>query len=312
MAKKKKKKASIDVNETIMNDMNPVVSSDDKEFENLLNSFIQAESDEKAPQEEVKEEAPQEEVQPAEENFEDVPTFALREEIATLDLGNDERELAGAYANFLEEIQNIAQAKNLPLPDFMFDPERMIPNYKPSTGRRISEDLTICWGLMLTAYPDKFKDLDPNAGDEAFLSFAETIGNQSLQLAVISYVEILIDLENCEISYEEKRLKAQRRRVEKALYEEYQRRQERKQRFIEAVIERGFPVNAERLINNYFKTASKDEEGAYEVLTKNPAVYAPIEVDKIKPRLFGLIKPTPQDGIRENKRLGDFLKKLKA
>ena len=100
--------------------------------------------------------------------------------------------------------------------------------------------------------------------------------------------------------------------MEKALYEEYQRRQERKQRFIEAVIERGFPVDAERLINNYFKTAAKDEAGAYEVLTKNPAVFAPIEVDKIKPRLFGLIKSSPQDGIRENKRLGAFLKKLKA
>ncbi len=304
MARKKKKKPGIDVNETIMNDMNPVASSDDEEFENLLNSFINADPEEKAPEEEPSaEQAPEpEEAQ--------MPSF--REEIALLDLGADERELASAYANFMEEIQNIARAKNLPLPDFMFDPERMIPNYKPSTGRRISEDLTVCWGLMLTAYPDKFQDLDPNSSDEAFLNFAETVGNQNLQLAIISYVEILIDLENCEISYEEKRLKAQRRRVEKALYEEYQRRQERKQRFIEAVIERGFPIDAERLINNYFKTASKDEEGAYEVLTKNPAVYAPIEVDKIKPRLFGLIKPTPQDGIRENKRLGEFLKKLKA
>ena len=304
MARKKKKKPGIDVNETIMNDMNPVASSDDEEFENLLNSFINAEPEKKAPEEEPSaEQAPEpEEAQ--------MPSF--REEIALLDLGADERELASAYANFMEEIQNIARAKNLPLPDFMFDPERMIPNYKPSTGRRISEDLTVCWGLMLTAYPDKFQDLDPNSSDEAFLNFAETVGNQNLQLAIISYVEILIDLENCEISYEEKRLKAQRRRVEKALYEEYQRRQERKQRFIEAVIERGFPIDAERLINNYFKTASKDEEGAYEVLTKNPAVYAPIEVDKIKPRLFGLIKPTPQDGIRENKRLGEFLKKLKA
>ena len=302
MAKKKKKKGGIDVNETIINNMDPAISSDDEEFENLLKSFINAESDENVPQE----------TPSAEQTREDAPESTLREEIAMLDLGSDERELAGAYANFMDEVEKIAHGKNLPLPDFMFDPERMIPNYKPSTGRRISEDLLVCWGLMLTAYPDKLADLDPNSSDEAFLNFAETVGDQNLQLAIISYVEILIDLENCEISYEEKRLKAQRRRVEKALYEEYQRRQERKQRFIEAVIERGFPVDAERLINNYFKTASKDEAGAYEVLTKNPAVYAPIEVDKIKPRLFGLIKPTPQDGIRENKRLGEFLKKLKA
>ena len=302
MAKRKKKKSGIDVNETLMNDMNPVASSDDEEFENLLNSFINADPEEK--------ETPK--PQPAEQNEENVPKSMLHEEIAALDLGGDERELASAYVNFMNEIEKIAAEKDLPLPDFMFDPERMIPNYKPSTGRRISEDMLVCWGLMLTAYPDKFGDLDPNSSDEAFLNFAETVGNQSLQLAIISYVEILIDLENCEISYEERRLKAQRRRVEKALYEEYQRRQERKQRFIEAVIERGFPVDAERLINNYFKTAQKDADGAYEVLTKNPAVFAPIEVDKIKPRLFGLIKPSPQDGIRENKRLGAFLKKLKA
>ena len=63
---------------------------------------------------------------------------------------------------------------------------------------------------------------------------------------------------------------------------------------------------------NYFKTAKKDPDGAYKVLTQNPAVYAPIQVDKIKPRFFGLLKVKPQDGIRMNKLIGEFLKKLKA
>ena len=176
MAKRKKKKGAIDVNETIMNDMNPVASSDDEEFENLLNSFINADLEEK--------ETPK--LQPAEQNEENAPISMLREEIAALDLGNDERELAGAYANFMNEIEKIATEKNLPLPDFLFNPESMIPNYKPSTGRKISEDLLVCWGLMLTAYPDQLADLDPSSSDEAFLNFAETIGNQSLQLAIIS------------------------------------------------------------------------------------------------------------------------------
>lgn len=302
MAKKKKKRGGVDINETVINNMD-TVSSDDEEFEKLLNSFIEAEP---------KQQASEETSNQAEPALEEESGLTLREDIAMLDLGNDERELSTAYTNFLESIAAIADEHHLPLPDFMFDPEQMIPNYKPSVGRRISEDIMVCWGLMLTAFPDKLLDLDPNSSDEAFLNFAESVSNQNLQLAIISYVEILIDIENCEISYEEKRLKAQRRRVEKALYEEYQHRQERKQRFIEAVITCGFPIDAERLINNYFKTAQKDADGAYEALTKNPAVYAPIEVDKIKPRLFGLIKPTPQDGIRENKRLGKFLKKLKA
>lgn len=304
MSRKKKKKGAININETIINNMDGT-SSDDEEFENLLNNFIDAQSNaENASLDSLKENV--------KTQSEESSGLTLREDIALLDLGNDERELSSAYANFLESIAAIAEEHNLPLPDFMFDPEQMIPNYKPSIGKRISEDITVCFGLMLSAYPDKLAGLDPSAGDEAFLDFAERVSSQNLQLALISYVEILIDIENCEISYEEKRLKAERRRVEKALYEEYQHRQERKQRFIEAVMKRGFPIDAERLINNYFKISQKDADGAYEVLTKNPAVYAPIEVDKIKPRLFGLIKPTPQDGIRENKRLGEFLKKLKA
>ena len=48
------------------------------------------------------------------------------------------------------------------------------------------------------------------------------------------------------------------------------------------------------------------------MLTNNPATFAPIEISKIKPRLFGLIKVTPQDGIRVNREIGDFIKKLKA
>ena len=96
------------------------------------------------------------------------------------------------------------------------------------------------------------------------------------------------------------------------MYEEFQRRRERKERFIKALKERNFPIDADRLINNYFKTASKDAKAAYEVLTTNPAIYAPIENDKIKPRLFGLLKVSPEDGIRENHRIGAYLKKLKA
>ena len=48
------------------------------------------------------------------------------------------------------------------------------------------------------------------------------------------------------------------------------------------------------------------------MLTNNPATFAPIEINKIKPRLFGLIKVTPQDGIRVNHEIGEFIKKLKA
>lgn len=326
MASKKKKKQQelVDINQSIIGKepepVAPASDTEDDEFEKLLNSFINSGDDASENQPSANN---SEEVKVKHKDLESLNILPQHEELklqpsdyeenkSIPELGADEKELAQAYENFLNAVTAIANMREIILPDFLFYKQMLHPNYKPSTGRKIVADASVCWDIMLQAFPDKLSTIKPNASDEEFLNFAEGLSDQNLQLAIISYVEILIDIENCEISYEEKRLKAQRRRIERELYEEYQRRQERKQRFIEAVAKRDFPVDAERLINNYFKTALKDAEGAYDALTKNPAVYAPIENDKIKPRLFGLIKPTPKDGIRENCRLGKFLKNLKA
>lgn len=336
MAKKNKRKSAasnsnsiIDINQSVVN-MEPVVQSEtvkdseDDEFEQLLNSFLNGDDDSSETPAAQAEETPPEpakhkdleslNILPPENNDKPVDfTYTVHTEPEeVLNLGSDETELAQAYDNFLGAVSAMAAIRDIPLPDFIFRKRMLVPNYKPSTGRKIGEDASLCWDIMLMSFPEKLSSLKPNATDEEFLNFAEGVSDQNLQLAIISYVEILIDIENCEISYEAKRLKAQRRRIEKALYDEYQRRKERKQKFVEAVQKRKFPVDAERLIGNYFKTAQKDAEGAYEALTKNPAVYAPIETDKIKPRFFGLIKPTPKDGIRENFRLGRFLKYLRV
>jgi len=273
------------------------ISSDesDDEFEKLLNSFIASETSDT-----VEEKA-----------LSEISDIATKPK-AIPQYGNDEAELIQAYRNFIDAVTAISDQRELPMPSLIFKPESLIPNYKPSLGRKIVTDTLLCWDLMFAAFPEKLSTLNPNSTDEQFLNFAEGLSDQNLQLAIISYVEILIDIENCEISYEERRLKAQRKRIEKALYEEYQRRRERKERFIQAIEEKHFPINAERLINNYFKTASKDAPAAYEILTTNPAMYAPIENDKIKPRLLGLLKVTPEDGIRENHRIGKYLKHLKA
>ena len=84
------------------------------------------------------------------------------------------------------------------------------------------------------------------------------------------------------------------------------------QKFIEAIKAKNFPIDAERLVNNFFKSVRKDPEGAQKILETNPATYAPIQVEKIPPRFFGMIKPKPEDGIRINKEIGKFLKNLKA
>ena len=98
----------------------------------------------------------------------------------------------------------------------------------------------------------------------------------------------------------------------KELYDEYMELQQRKQLFITKLKEKDFPIDADGLINNYFRVAQKDPDGSFEALTKNPAMFSPIEFDKIRPKFFGLIKVTPEDGIKANQKIGKFVKNLKV
>ncbi len=162
------------------------------------------------------------------------------------------------------------------------------------------------------AQPVTRSALPPNASDEQILNFAEKTTDENLQSALISYVEILIELDGCEIAYNMRKAKAEKRKIEKEIFEEHQRRKERMKKYIEAIEAKQFPIDAERLVNNFFKSVRKDPEGAQKILETNPATFAPIQVEKIPPRLFGLIKPKPEDGIRVNKEIGKFLKNLKV
>ena len=119
-------------------------------------------------------------------------------------------------------------------------------------------------------------------------------------------------MESCELGYQAKLIRYQETHIKKIMYEEYLARKERQQKFADALKKRNFPVDAERLISNYFRVAQKDFDGAYQALINNPAIFAPIDFSKIKPRFFGLIKVTPKDGIRINAEIGKFLKKLKV
>ena len=131
-------------------------------------------------------------------------------------------------------------------------------------------------------------------------------------MAVVSYVEILFEIEGCEIAYEKRLLEYEHRKIEEEIIEEHRKRGERARKYVDAIERKKFPINAERLVHGYFKVAGKDPEGSFQALTTNPAIFAPIEIDKIKPKFFGLIKPTPRDGLIFNRKIGDFLKKLKV
>lgn len=236
----------------------------------------------------------------------------IEEEENKPELNSEESELAQAFINFQGSIDKICAKKNQEKIDWIFSIDFLYPNYKPSIGQILAGDLIVGWNVLCNIFPDTVGRFNVTASDEEFLNFAETLRDQDLQLAVISYVEILIDMESCELTYQSKLLKYQEKHVKRLLYEEYLERKERQRLFVEAVQKKNFPIDAERLISNYFRVAQKDVDGAFKAITTNPAIFAPIDFAKIKPRFFGLIKVTPKDGIRVNIEIGNFIKKLKV
>ena len=224
----------------------------------------------------------------------------------------EEQELARAVTNFKDGVEAMAGSKNLRMPQTDYTEDMLKPNYKPSTGKKIAQYLLDCWDIINKYDPENMKRLSPEATDEEYLSFAEGLNDTYMQLAIISYVEILINIEICEVSYEQKKELAVKNRIKRELYEEYMELQERKNLFIQKLKEKNFPIDADRLINNYFRAAQKDADGAFEALTKNPAMFAPIQFEKMRPKFFGLIKVTPEDGIKANQKIGAFIKKLKV
>ena len=236
---------------------------------------------------------------------------ATDEEVAdSLEIG--EQKLYTAYRNYVDSINLMANEHKLTPPKFHIKPQVLYPRYTPSLGNLISVDVLQGWDTMFESFPDDIIKIRSNASDEELLDFAEQHTDENLQIAMVSYVEILFEIEGCEITYEKRLLEYEHRKIEQEIINEHRKRGEKARKYIIAIEKKGFPINAERLISNYFKTALKDPDGSYQALVNNPAIFAPIEIDKMKPKLFGLIKPTPHDGVVVNRKIGEFLKKLKA
>ena len=224
----------------------------------------------------------------------------------------EEHELARAISNFQDGVTAMASNKNLKMPKTDYTESMLKPNYKPSVGKKIAQYLLECWDIINRYDPENMKRLSPEATDEEYLAFAESVSDVYLQLSIISYVEILINIEICEVNYEQQKQLLLKNKIKRELYEEYMELQARKNIFIQKLKEKKFPIDADKLINNYFRAAQKDTDGAFEALTKNPAMFARIEIEKMRPKFFGLIKVTPEDGIKMNQKIGKFIKKLKV
>ena len=229
-------------------------------------------------------------------------------------LKQEEQDLARSISNFQDAVITMADKKNLKIPETDYNEEMLFPNYKPSIGKKIATYVLACWDIVCRYDPENMKRLSKDASDEEYLILAESLnGNDPvLPLAIISYVDMLINLETCEFLYKQKLETVQKNRIKKELYQEYLELQERKALFIKKLKEKKFPIDVDRLINNYFRAAQSDSTGAYDALTKNPAMFSPIDFDQIKPKFFGLIKVTPEDGIKANQKIGEYIKKLKV
>jgi len=226
-------------------------------------------------------------------------------------LKEEEKRLYNAYQELIKSVTNCAREHQIEVPEFYFSAADLLPRFRPYRTDNLKGDILSCWDILIAAEAEKLSKLPPNASDEQILDFAEKISAPNLQLSLISYVETLIEIDACENAYNLRKVKYQKYKIEKQLYEENQRLTEKKRLYIQAIRDRNFPVDADMLVKNFFKTSAKDPVNAEKILENNPATFAPIQVDKIPDRFFGLIKAGPEDGKIVNKKLGKFLIKLK-
>lgn len=242
-------------NENIIDELTSDISSDttfqfdthdDKDdFSALLDNFIKSEL---ANIEEEKENTRilLEEPQP-----EPLPQNASDEQVAN-SLNLSEQKLYTAYRNFVESIEAITKEQQLSAPTFHIKAQVLYPKYTPGLGNLITIDVLQGWDLMFEAFPNDIAKIKPNASDEELLDFAEQHSNENLQMAVVSYVEILFEIEGCEIAYEKRLLEFEHRKIEEEIMEEHRKRAAIARKYIEAIEKKKFPINAERLINGYF------------------------------------------------------------
>ncbi len=299
-----------DINDTTDENILPS-DVDTDEFEQMLSDFISNELEDNLA-EAQQAVAEIEERHQTQESAASESSYADEEEEEPHKLNEHEFSLLRAYRNFMYAIETLCEESGYEAPVRHVSEENLYPHYKKKAGANVSRDILNGWDILMQLFPTEMQNIQPDSSDDQLLDAAERCEDENLQLGLISYVETLIELEGCEIDYEARKIRFERKQLEKEIYEEHQRRIERAQCYIRAIQEKNFPVDAERLVNNYFRLSGKDPKGSFKALTTNPATFAPIDFGKMRDRFFGIIKVKPQDGIRINQKLGNFLRRLKA
>lgn len=211
---------SIDLeNDNEPNQPMPTSPDDQDEFDRLLDEFINNQLEEAADNQlDILENTKAQ--KPLREQIEE-------EEEAVSHLYQEERQLYDAYKNFTSAIKTMALQSGKDEPEFSFSPAELYSRFRPSRGKLMNNDILKGWEIMLDCQATRLSSLPAHPSDEQILEFAEKTTDETLQMALISYVEILIEMEGCEINYNQRKAKAEKRKIERQIYEEHQHRLER-------------------------------------------------------------------------------------
>lgn len=134
----------------------------------------------------------------------------------------------------------------------------------------------------------------------------------SAQQVVLAFLMILADMKMVQQNLELHEITKEQQNIVDDIQEMEADEKAMKRDFIVAIQRKGFPVNATKLINNYFTLAKKEPEKAYQTLITNPLYFSPIQMEKMPKKFFGLIPAGPKEARAVNKRLATFLKHLKV
>ena len=118
-------------------------------------------------------------------------------------LAMEEKRLYEAIINLIKAAIDCAKEADddSEIEFFNFNINNLLPRFSPRRTKNLTDNITYAWSLLLNAQPEELSKLVPNASDEQILSFAEQASNKNLVMALISYVETLIEIDSCEIAY---------------------------------------------------------------------------------------------------------------
>lgn len=140
--------------------------------------------------------------------------------------------------------------------------------------------------------------------DQEFLSPSQQI--------VLSFLLVLADMRMVQEKLDVNEIKDDLLNDRDEIRQDIEEEEDIKRQFVKAIVSKHFPVDAKKLIDNYFNFSKKDPNKAYQLLITNPVYFSPIILEKMPKKFFGLKKAGPKDALAVNKKLASFLKNLKV